>query len=122
MRKMRIGETLRIWAAGAAILSAAACTHSDWHSISEGLTVVADEMAVTMTMVPSYGCDYNAQGYAVCDDNGDGWADRYASGWDRVGVYAYAPPTRVNDYGEAFQYDGRCDCWYREPSLDTYPK
>lgn len=36
-----------------------------------------------------------------------------------VQAYYVAPATRINDSGEAFQYDGGCDCWRREPSLDT---
>ena len=85
--------------------------------------MAAQEMAVTLTQTPPYGCDYNAQGYAVCDDTGDGFADRYAdASWDYIPGYYVTPATRINDYGEAFQYDGGCDCWYREPSLDTYPK
>lgn len=118
----KLTEKARIGMAGAALLGAAACSHSDWQGIAMGLDMVAAETAVTLTQVAPYTCDYNAQGYAVCDDTGDGWADRYASSWDYVPVYTYGNLTRVNDYGEAFQYDGGCDCWYREPSLDTYPK
>lgn len=107
----------------AALMGAAGCTSTEWEAVAAGLTMAADEMAVTLTQTPAYGCDYNAQGYAVCDDTGDGWADRYADvTWDYVPGYYTAPATRINDYGEAYQYDGGCDCWHREPSLDTYPK
>ncbi len=108
----------------AALLGASpACTHSDWEAIAAGLEMAAEEMSVTLTMVPVHGCGYNANGYAVCDDTGDGYADRYAEpGWDYIPGYVTVPPVRVNDYGEAFQYDAGCDCWQREPSLDTYPQ
>ncbi len=113
----------RLWMAGAALIGVSGCTSTDWEGIAMGLNMVADEMAVTLTQTPAYGCSYNHEGYAVCDDSGDGFADRYADpNWDYIPGYAMAPLTRVNDYGEAFQYDGACDCWYREPSLDTYPK
>ena len=114
---------VRALLAGFALTVAAGCSHSDWEAIAMGLDMAAEEMAVTLTMVPPYGCDYNAQGYAVCDDTGDGFADRYANAsWDYIPGQYIVPATRVNDYGEAFQYDAACDCWYREPSLDTYPK
>lgn len=119
----RLTEKARIGMAAAALLGAAACSHSDWEAVAMGLNMAADDMAVTLTQVAPYSCDYNAQGYAVCDDTGDGFADRYAEeGWDYVPVYSSGPLIRVNDYGEAYQYDGGCDCWYREPSLDTYPQ
>lgn len=108
--------------AAATLIGAGGCTSTDWDAIAAGLTMAADEMSVTLTQTAPYGCNYNPQGYAVCDDTGDGFADRYANNWDYVPGYVAMPLTRVNDYGEAFQYDGACDCWYREPSLDTYPK
>lgn len=109
--------------AAAALIMATACTHSDWEALAAGLEIAAEELSVTLAMVPQYGCGYNANGYAVCDDTGDGYADRYANpDWDFIPGYVSVPPVRVNDYGEAFQYDGGCDCWQREPSLDTYPQ
>lgn len=113
----------RLLLAGAALAGSSACTTAEWEAVATGLSMAAEEMSVTLTQTPPYGCDYNPQGYAVCDDTGDGYADRYADlSWDYVPAYYAAPLVRVNDYGEAFQYDGGCDCWYREPSLDTYPK
>lgn len=117
-----MGKT-KTWLAAAALLGAAGCSHSDWEAVAMGLNMAADEMAVTLTQVPPYACDYNAQGSPVCDDTGDGFADRYADpSWDYIPGYYLTPATRINDYGEAFQYDAGCDCWHREPSLDTYPK
>lgn len=116
---------VRIWLAGAALAGVSACSHSDWEGIAMGLNMVADDMAVTLTQVPPYGCGFNANRDPVCDDTGDGFADRYADpSWDYIPGYHYgnAPLIRVNDYGEAYQYSGACDCWKREPSLDTYPK
>lgn len=116
-------EKARIGLAAAALLGVAACSHSDWEAVALGLQMAADDMAVTLTQVAPYTCGYNAEGYGVCDDTGDGFADRYADeGWDYLPVYSSGPLIRVNDYGEAYQYDGACDCWNREPSLDTYPK
>jgi len=117
------GTRLRAGLAGAALLGAAGCSHSDWEAVAMGLNMAADDMAVSLTQVPAYGCGYNANRDLVCDDTGDGFADRYADpGRDYIPGYYAAPLVRVNDYGEAFQYDGGCDCWRREPSLDTYPK
>lgn len=116
---------IKVSLVGAALAAVSACSHSDWEAIAMGLNMAADEMAVTLTQVPAYGCGYNANRDPVCDDTGDGFADRYADpardyipGW----TYGSGPLVRINDYGEAFQYDAGCDCWAREPSLDTYPK
>jgi hypothetical protein len=118
-----IGARVRLWMAAAGALALAGCTTSDWEGVAMGLNMVADDMAVTMTMVPAWECGVNAQGYAVCDDTGDGYADRYGDpAYEFVHGWNYGVATRVNDYGEAFQYDGGCDCWRRQPSLDTYPK
>ncbi len=118
-----IGARVRLWMAGAGALALAGCTTSDWEGVAMGLNMVADDMAVTMTMVPAWECGVNAQGYAVCDDTGDGYADRYGDpAYEFVHGWNYGVATRVNDYGEAYQYDGGCDCWRRQPSLDTYPK
>ena len=121
---MKNGVTacFRACLAGASALVLSACTTSDWDAIATGMAMAADEMAVTMAMVPAYGCDYNSNRDLVCDDTGDGYADRYGTEWDYAPTYYSGPPTRVNDYGEAYQYDGSCDCWRREPSLDTYPQ
>ncbi len=119
----RVGAGARVWLAGAGVLALAGCTTSDLEAFAAGLNMAADDMAVTLTMVPAYGCDFNAQGYLVCDETGDGYADRYGDPTiDYAPAYYAAPATRINDYGEAFQYDAGCDCWLREPSLDTYPK
>ena len=106
------------------LVAVPACTTAELEAFSEGLAIAADEMAVTLTQVPPYSCGWNAQQNAVCDDTGDGFADRYADpSYDWIPGYSYvSAPVRINDYGEAFQYDGACDCWRREPSLDTYPK
>ncbi len=108
----------------AALLLLAACSHSDWEGIAMGLNMVADDMAVSLTQVPAYGCGFNANRDPVCDDTGDGFADRYADpSYDYIPGWTYTrPPLRINDYGEAYQYDADCDCWRREPSLDTYPR
>lgn len=116
---------IKVSLAGAALAAVSACSHSDWEAIAMGLNMAADEMAVTLTQVPAYGCGYNANRDPVCDDTGDGFADRYADPtWDYIPGWTYGsgPLVRINDYGEAFQYDAGCDCWAREPSLDTYPK
>lgn len=123
MRGVKMGKMR----AGLAVLGmalAAGCTTAELEAFSEGLAIAADEMAVTLTQVPPYSCGWNAQRNAVCDDTGDGFADRYADpAYDWIPGYSYAAaPVRTNDYGEAYQYDGHCDCWRREPSLDTYPK
>lgn len=109
--------------AAAGLAAVSACSHSDWEAVAMGLNMAADEMAVTLTQVPPYGCGYNANRDPVCDDTGDGFADRYADpNWDYIPGYYAAPLTRVNDYGEGYVFNARCDCWMREPSLDTYPK
>lgn len=118
-----IGARARLWLVGAGTLALAGCTTSDMEAFAAGLQMAADDMAVTMTMVPAWECGLNAQGYAVCDDTGDGYADRYGDpNLEFVHGWNYGIPTRVNDYGEAYQYDSGCDCWVREPSLDTYPQ
>lgn len=117
-----IGARMRLSVASVGVLALAGCSSTDWDAVATGLQMAADEMAVTMTMVPAYGCDYNTQSYLVCDDTGDGYADRYGNDWDYAPAYYTGPATRVNDYGEAYQYDAGCDCWLREPSLDTYPE
>jgi hypothetical protein len=115
---------LRLLAAGACAAAAlTACTSSDWEGIAMGLQMAADQSAVTLTRVTPYRCGLNAQRQPVCDDTGDGFADRYGDPRrEFVEGWTYPTPTRVNDYGEAYQYNARCDCWRREPSLDTYPK
>ena len=123
MEKTGIIARGRIWLAAASAVTLAGCSHSDWEGIAMGLNMVAAETAVTLTQVPPYGCGFNADRHAVCDDTGDGWADRYADpNWDYVPVPTYGPMVRINDYGEAFQYNSGCDCWKREPSMDTYPR
>ena len=118
-----IGAAVRALIAGAGALALAGCTTSDWEAVADGLNMVADDMAVTLTQVPPYECGLNAQRDPVCDDTGDGFADRYGDpNIEFVHGWYYPPPVRINDYGEAFQYDERCDCWRREPSLDTYPQ
>jgi hypothetical protein len=122
---MKSGMTARarIWLAAASAATLAGCSHSDWEGIAMGLNMVADDMAVTLTQVPPYQCGLNAQRNPVCDDTGDGFADRYGDpNYEFVHGWNYGIPTRINDYGEAFQYDTGCDCWRRERSLDTYPK
>ncbi len=118
-----VGAAVRALIAGAGALALAGCTTSDWEAVADGLNMVADDMAVTLTQVPPYECGLNAQRDPVCDDTGDGFADRYGDpNIEFVHGWYYPPPVRINDYGEAFQYDERCDCWRREPSLDTYPQ
>jgi hypothetical protein len=99
------------------------CTSEDMAMFADAMAEASEEMSVTLTSVPSYGCDYNIDGYLVCDDTGDGFADRYGDSYDVApGAYVpVTPPVRVNGYGEAYQYDGGCDCWLREPSLDEAP-
>ncbi len=119
----RIGARVRLWTASAGALALAGCSHSDWEGVAMGLNMVAADMAVTMTQVPPYECGLNAQRNPVCDDTGDGFADRYGDpAYEFVHGWNYGVATRVNDYGEAYQYDGGCDCWRRQPSLDTYPR
>ena len=121
--KNEVGASLRVLIAGASALALAGCTHSDWEGVAMGLNMVADDMAVTLTQVPPYECGLNAQNDPVCDDTGDGFADRYGDpNYEFVHGWYYPPPVRINDFGEAFQYDSGCDCWRREPSLDTYPQ
>ncbi|MFN7056573.1 hypothetical protein [Hyphomonas sp.] len=123
--KKRRTKAMTFMLAAAGALGVSACTHADWEGIAMGLNMVAAETAVTLTQVPPYGCGFNANRDPVCDDTGDGFADRYADpAWDYIPGYSYgnAPLIRVNDYGEVFRYYGNCDCWRREPSLDTYPK
>ncbi|WP_035573016.1 hypothetical protein [Hyphomonas adhaerens] len=118
-RLKRAGAAL----AGTGLIVLAGCTSEDMAMFADAMAEASDEMAVTLTSVPSYGCDYNIDGYLVCDDTGDGFADRYGDTYD-VAPVAYVPvtpPVRVNGYGEAYQYDGGCDCWLREPSLDEAP-
>jgi hypothetical protein len=110
--------------AGVALAALSGCTSDDMAMFAEGMAMAADEMSVTMTMVPAYGCDYNVDGYLVCDDTGDGFADRYGDSYDTFAPVTYVPappPVRVNGWGEAYQYNGACDCWAREPSLDEGP-
>lgn len=121
--KVGVYERWRTMAAGAAILGLSACTTSDLEAFATGLQMASDELAVTMTEVPRYGCGLNAERRPVCDTTGDGFADRYGDpGREYVEGWSYGTPTRINDYGEAYQYDTRCSCWRREPSLDTRPK
>lgn len=118
-------DRIRLSLAGAALAAVSACSHSDWEAVAMGLNMVAEETAVSLTQVPPYGCGFNANRDAVCDDTGDGFADRYADpAWDYIPGWntGTAPLIRINDYGEAYRYHGGCDCWRREPSLDTYPK
>lgn len=107
-------------AAAGAVLLLGGCTSDDMAMFADAMAVAADEMSVTMTMVPAYSCDYNVNGYLVCDDTGDGYADRYGADYEAP-VYVSVPLTRVNDYGEAYVYDTGCSCWAREPSLDQFP-
>ena len=116
------GPQLRFGLAGLGVLALAGCETADMEAFAAGLDVAAEQLSISMAMVPAYGCDYNTNGYLVCDDTGDGYADRYGDDWDYVPAYYSGPATRINDYGEAYQYDGGCDCWVREPSLDTYPE
>lgn len=121
--KTRIGGVLRLWLAAAGVAALAGCTTSDWEAVASGLELAADDMAVTLTQVEPYACGLNAQRDPVCDDTGDGFADRYGDPvYEFVHGWYYSTPTRINDYGEAYQYDGGCDCWRREPSLDTFPQ
>lgn len=109
--------------AGVGLMALGGCTSEDLAMFADAMAAASEEMSVTLTAVPSFGCDYNIDGYLVCDDTGDGFADRYGDSYD-VAPLAYVPvtpATRVNGYGEAFQYDGGCDCWLREPSLDEAP-
>ena len=131
-------------AAAGAMMLLSGCTTEDLNAFAEGMAVAADEMSVTMAAVPAYGCDYNVDGYLVCDDTGDGFADRYGdpsyeyAGYTAYGVSAYnpygtaygapygvapvgMPAPRVNEYGEAYVFDNDCACWVREPSLDELP-
>ena len=118
-----IGVQVRLWMAGAGALALAGCTTSEWAAVADGLNMVAAESSVTLAQVQPYSCGLNAQRDPVCDDDGDGFADRYGDpSYEYVHGWYYETPTRINDYGEAFQYDGGCDCWRREPSLDTYPQ
>lgn len=120
---IRPGARMRLSLAAAGVLALTGCESTDWDAVAMGLDAAAQELAVTMTMVPVRGCGPNSQGYLVCDDTGDGYADRYGDpDWDIQPAYYSGPLVRVNDYGEAYQYDGYCDCWEREPSLDTYPQ
>lgn len=109
--------------AGASLIGFSGCSHSDWQGIADGLNMVAAESAVSLTRVEPYSCGLNANRDPVCDDTGDGFADRYGNpDYEFVHGWVYPTPTRVNDYGEAFRYERRCDCWKREPSLDRYPR
>ena len=121
--KNGFGAALRLWLVGTGALALAGCTTSDLEAFAAGLEMAADDMAVTLTQVPPYECGLNARNDPVCDDTGDGFADRYGDpNFEFVNGWYYAPSVRINDYGEAYQYDGGCDCWRREPSLDTYPQ
>lgn len=113
---------------GAVLIGLGGCTSDELAMFADAMAEASDEMAVTLTSVPAYGCDYNVDGYLVCDDTGDGLADRYGdpsyeyAGYTVYGVPAYSGPlTRVNGYGEAYVYDTDCSCWAREPSLDELP-
>lgn len=119
-----IGTRIRVGLAALSLSALAGCETADIEAFAAGMQMAADDMAVTLTQVPAYGCGWNAQHDPVCDDTGDGFADRYADPrYDWIPGYSYVSmPTRINDYGEAYEYDTYCDCWRREPSLDTYPK
>ena len=56
------GVRLRLWLAGAGAFTLAGCTTADLEAFAAGLDMAAEEMSVTMTMVPAYGCDFNANG------------------------------------------------------------
>ncbi|MCA8899218.1 MAG: hypothetical protein KDA39_10840 [Hyphomonas sp.] len=116
--------------AALALAGLGGCTSEDLAAFADGMNEVADDMAVTMTSVPQWSCGYNAHNDLVCDDNGDGYADRYGDpAYDTISTGAYygspyassglAP--RINGYGEAYVYDDDCTCWVREPSLDELP-
>lgn len=114
---------LRLVVACGGVLGLSACTSSDWEGIAAGLQMAGDQMAVTMTQVPRYGCGLNAERRPVCDTTGDGFADRYGDpSREYVEGWNYGTPTRINDYGEAYQYNTNCSCWRREPSLDRRPR
>ncbi len=122
MKKRHIAR-VRGLLAGMGVLALAGCTTAELEAIAMGLDQAAAEMAVTMTQVPPYECGLNQYRDPVCDDTGDGFADRYGDpNYEFVHGWYYGVPTRVNDYGEAYQYHSGCDCWRREPSLDTYPQ
>ena len=114
------GRTVSGLAAICGLALLGGCTSDDMAMFADAMAVAADEMSVTLAAVPAYGCDYNASGYLVCDDTGDGFADRYGADYEAP-VYVSVPLTRVNDYGEAYVYDTGCSCWAREPSLDELP-
>lgn len=50
---------------------------SDREAVAAGLVLAADGMAATLTQLPAQGCGLNARHEAVCEDTGDGFADRY---------------------------------------------
>ena len=123
----KAGATAGGLAGAAALALLGGCTSDDMAMFADAMTVAADEMSVTLAAVPPYGCDYNVNDALVCDDTGDGFADRYGDPAFDFDPYAVSyvvpvtPPVRVNGRGKAFEYDGGCDCWRREPSLDEAP-
>jgi outer membrane protein TolC len=59
--------------AGACLIGLGGCTSEDMAMFADAMAAASDEMAVTLTSTPSFGCDYNIDGYLVCDDTGDGF-------------------------------------------------
>ena len=53
--------------AGTGLIVLAGCTSEDMAMFADAMAEASDEMAVTLTSVPSFGCDYNIDGYLVCD-------------------------------------------------------
>ena len=45
---------VRLWVAGAGALALAACTSTDMAAFAAGLQMAADDMSVTLTMVPAW--------------------------------------------------------------------
>ncbi len=68
--------------AGAGLMTLGGCTSEDMAMFADAMAAASEEMSVTLTAVPSFGCDYNIDGYLVCDDTGDGFADRYGDSYD----------------------------------------
>jgi len=58
-------------------MALAGCTTSDREAVADGLNMVADDMALPLTQAPTYECGLNGQRDPVCDDTGDGFADRF---------------------------------------------
>ena len=121
------GRRLLLTAAAAAMVLAGCSAGARVKAAAHKLTERKIGPAVTTTLVPAWGCGYNVYRDLVCDDTGDGYADRYGdpekdasliTGNFGTSYGAARPAPRVNERGERLVFDPDCACSVRDPSQD----